>query len=174
MNPSGTEHHHDPSREELLELGMLAIEDANLSEARVSAPQTQPVPLPVHQAPAPVPDAPRTPEPVPPPPTTVISPEAPPEHTAGHPAEARQPAPLPPIVPPAHPASAAPQTPAAGTPPQPIDPSEVMEYSANTTQLKSVARLRAVTVVLYMAIIGLAAVIILAGWFLYTKLGTGA
>lgn len=201
--------HHDPSRDELIELGMLAIEDANLAEAKangISAADANPLgspepvatPVAPGRAPQPEPAAAPPAQPVPaeqPAVPVTVAPEAPAPPMAEGDVLAASPATVvsPTTMPPATPAPQAPAlsqqdawdkaaaaalpVPAPAAPAkQPgipsVSPVDIMEYSANSSQLKSISRLRRVSVLLYVVIVGLAIAILSGGWYIYNKLGT--
>lgn len=196
---------HMPPQAELIELGMLAIEDANQAElAAQSVPQpaatpppvvaaapSAPTPTPIGTAGIPASDVPAAA------PSSVVTPTAtnvqltpstgdvlaaaqpapqgvPAVAPSTTPAKARDvAAPLPPDAPVDPTASAAPPA----TPSVPtavgglntIDPSR-MDLSANSMQMKGVARLRTLNMLLYLVLIVLIGGIIVGGWYLYEYL----
>jgi hypothetical protein len=200
---------HAPTQAELLELGMLAIEDANRAEAAASAvaPAAPLPPQPLSQpAPAPAPVATPTPPvsngassdvlaaapssvvapttantPLAPSTSDVLAavkqaPQAVPAVAPGTtPAKARDVAAP---VPPTAPVDPAPATETVTAPP-PAAPNTLsslsrMDLSANSMQMKGVARLRALNMLLYAVLVILIGGIIVGGWYLYEYLKTNS
>lgn len=179
--------HHQPTRDELVELGMLAIEDANLAEGS-SAPVIDDSAVSGAVAPAATPSrAPDIARPQPPAPQMPLTPG---EVPAASPATVVQPTQTTPL-PPARPST--PQTVDPGpdawdkaaaaalpSPPSPlaahpsgipqVSPADIMEYSANSSQLKSISKLRKVSNLLYAVITLLAIGIVAGGWYIYQML----
>jgi hypothetical protein len=53
-----------------------------------------------------------------------------------------------------------------------VSPADIMEYSANSSQLKSISKLRRISYLLYAVILGLAVAIVAGGWYIYNMLGS--